>query len=422
MKFGDVYFNRFQTHEPYLMESPDPRLGYAIIIPCYNEPDITTTLQSLWLCQRPEWPLEIIIVVNSSKYSNRKVLDTNDKTIQDIHNWKASHPDPSFKVYIIHAPNLPVKHLGAGLARKIGMDEAVRRFNLNNNPNGVLISFDADTICDSNFLVELEKAFFNEPSLNGCTVYFEHPTQFNDNPRMAYAIVQYELYLRYFVEGLRYAAFPYAFHTLGSCFSVKAGIYASEGGFNKRKAGEDFYFLHKIIPLGHFREVNTTRVQPSARASLRVPFGTGPVVHSLMQSDKELEGYHFRSFLDIKQLFELLSDLYQDSCISKKINNLAEPLQNFLRQRNLFSKIEEIKAHSASYATFRKRFFQWFGAFTIIKYFNFVHHEGIYNKQPVVREVPKLLQHLDIPYETTDQPEELLAVLRTCQKQRTFRN
>ena len=88
----------------------------------------------------------------------------------------------------------------------------------------------------------------------------------------------YELHLRYLNLFSRFTGFPYAYHTIGSCFGVRAETYASQGGMNKRKAGEDFYFLHKIIPLGEFREINNTCVIPSPRESDRVPFGTGAAI------------------------------------------------------------------------------------------------------------------------------------------------
>jgi len=36
------------------------------------------------------------------------------------------------------------------------------------------------------------------------------------------AIAAYELHLRYYVQALRYAGFPHAHHTVGSCLAVRA--------------------------------------------------------------------------------------------------------------------------------------------------------------------------------------------------------
>ena len=49
----------------------------------------------------------------------------------------------------------PVSKWGVGLARKTGMDEAVRRFNSINRPDGVILNIDADCTVDSNYFIEI---------------------------------------------------------------------------------------------------------------------------------------------------------------------------------------------------------------------------------------------------------------------------
>ena len=51
----------------------------------------------------------------------------------------------------------------AGTARKAGMDEAVRRYNLLGKPQGIIVSLDADTLVDENYLVEIENYFRKNP-------------------------------------------------------------------------------------------------------------------------------------------------------------------------------------------------------------------------------------------------------------------
>src|SRR4029434_9989987 len=92
------------------------------------------------------------------------------------------------------------------------------------------------------------------------------------------AIAAYELHLRYYLQALRTAGFPHGYHTIGSSMAVRARTYMEQGGMNRRQAGEDFYFLHKLIPLGGFTELNSTTVYPLPRPSNRVPFGTGRAV------------------------------------------------------------------------------------------------------------------------------------------------
>ena len=70
------------------------------------------------------------------------------------------------------------------------MDEAVRRFNLVQNSKGIIISFDADSICDNNYLVEIENNYNKYPLANGCSIYFEHPLSGDDFPDNIYKAIR----------------------------------------------------------------------------------------------------------------------------------------------------------------------------------------------------------------------------------------
>src|SRR5204862_3217619 len=118
------------------------------------------------------------------------------------------------------------------------------------------------------------------------------------------------LHLRYYIQALRYAGFPHAHHTIGSCMAVRAGEYRQQGGMNKRKAGEDFYFLHKIIPLGGFGDLTGTTVYPSPRPSDRVPFGTGKAVRENLPG-RQIKTYPLDAFLDLKQMIARVPKMYR---------------------------------------------------------------------------------------------------------------
>ena len=78
-------------------------------------------------------------------------------------------------------------------------------------------------------------------------------------------IAAYELHLRYYTHGLRFSNLPYSFQTVGSAMAVRCSAYQKQGGMNKRKAGEDFYFIQKIIALGGYSELNSTTVFPVSK-------------------------------------------------------------------------------------------------------------------------------------------------------------
>jgi len=285
MSFADAYLSKQQSIIPHIPELPSEALCYSIIIPSCNEENFLRVLDSLWQCDRPAGAVEVIVVVNAADHAVKEVRDINQNTLLKIENWRRTHPEDRFRFYVFSANDLLQRHAGVGLARKIGMDEAVWRFNRIGKPGGLIVSLDADCLCDRDYLTEIEKYLVRYPQASGFNVYFEHPVSGHEFPERIYqGIVQYELHLRYYIQALRYAGFPYAFHTVGSCYAVKATSYVKQGGMNRKKSGEDFYFLHKIIPLGHFREINSTCVIPSPRESGRVPFGTLPLREAIQLS------------------------------------------------------------------------------------------------------------------------------------------
>ncbi len=74
--------------------------------------------------------------------------------------------------------------------------------------------------------------------------------------RVFLATQLYELSLRYYVAGMKFARSPYAFHTIGSSMAVSPVHYARVRGFPKREAGEDFYLLNKLAKLGSVLELD----------------------------------------------------------------------------------------------------------------------------------------------------------------------
>ena len=123
------------------------------------------------------------------------------------------------------------------------------------------------------------------------------------------AMVKYELYLRYYQEALAYIGHPHAFHCIGSAFAVRASDYVAQGGMNKRQAGEDFYFLQKLISTGRYACLNATRVYPSARFSTRTPFGTGQAVRQIVEDGGYFPVYHWGAFRDLKYFFQGIANL-----------------------------------------------------------------------------------------------------------------
>lgn len=427
MTFAQKYLDK-QTEVVGFSEPPHQQLQQIVVIPAYNEPGILRSITSLYQAKMPVSATEIVVIVNAPENAPHSVLQQNAATVRQLHKWQKKHSHSRLKLLVVEKNHLPAKTAGAGMARKTGMDAAVARFNILNRDNGLIISLDADTTVAANYFTELERHFAENPRHTGCNIYFEHPLSGSEfSSGIYHSIAQYELHLRYFVEAMRYTAFPYAFHTVGSCFAVRAGAYVRQGGMNRRRAGEDFYFLHKLMPLGPFAELNTTKVCPSSRPSERVPFGTGPVVRELAQSGQPLTTYNFSAFAAIRQFLCLTPQWFQQHPpqVARLLEELPLYLQAFLNQQNFTAAIAEINANVASETAFYKRFFQWFTAFRLIKFLNQSHQQGTYSKQPVTamsRQLLKAIRPQMCPAAAQNPAYELLISLRQLQRSTSFSN
>ncbi|MEN8118918.1 MAG: glycosyltransferase family 2 protein [Bacteroidota bacterium] len=412
----DKYIKKHAVNQPFINENPEKDLQNIIVIPCYNEPAIIPTLNSLISCKEPENSVEVIIVINSADNTDIEILEQNRRTKSEIDNRLVSFKSNKLKFHTIWIENIPNKFAGVGFARKVGMDEAIRRFSSTSNANGIITGFDADSLVSENYLVEIENLFLNKPKLNGCSIYFEHPIKGTEFPDIIYRkITEYELYLRYYSLALKQTDFPYYFHTVGSSFSVKAETYCKQGGMNRRKAGEDFYFLQKIMPLGNYVYLNTTTVFPSSRPSDRVPFGTGAFIKSNIENpDKEFVTYNFEVFRNLNEFFKQIDKLFNTPF---KYNNISihESLLEFLKKNEFAKALAEINENTSNINSFKKRFFQWFDAFRVLKYMNFA-HENYYQKITIKEAVNEYLNHFGKEHLYSKNVSELLKNLRQIEK------
>ncbi len=363
--------------EPIIQTQPSSKLNLIVVIPCYNEQNLLKSLDSLRNADLPKSHVEVIIVINNAIDCSQNIIKQNKITLNDALEYAEKYNSDSLRFYPIYKGVLAKKHAGVGLARKIGMDEAAYRLEKIGNPNGVIVCFDADSQCDKNYLVEIEKHFDQNPKTPACSIHYEHPINGDAFSKEIYdAIIDYELHLRYYVHIQRWIGFPFAYQTIGSSMAVRCNAYQQQGGMNKRKAGEDFYFLHKFTHFSDFTELKTTKVIPSPRISNRVPFGTGKAVGEIINNEEELATYHPQSFLILKPFLEIVAQLYIKDLNQFKLNKVVI---DFLNTVQFEQKLHEIRSNSASENSFVKRFFQWFDAFMMMKYVHYAREYGYPN-------------------------------------------
>jgi hypothetical protein len=253
------------------------------------------------------------------------------------------------------------------MARKIGMDLALGVFDYERRGPHLIFSLDADTLVEGDYLAAVRSAFARN-RYAAAVINYAHQTA--AGPDEQAAICCYELFLRYYVLGLRYAGSPYAFHSIGSTMVCTAGAYAQVRGMNRRKAGEDFYFLDKLAKIGGMGEICATTVRPSSRASRRVPFGTGKRVARFTGGmENEYTLYNPRSFLILKQWLGNMASCRDSDpeTILARSARIEPSLDAFLRRYRFNEIWPRLVRNSGDEEHLRDHFSRWFDGFKTFK-------------------------------------------------------
>lgn len=368
----NIYLERYALEKIHITAPPHPDLSMVITIPCYHEENLQTALKSLKSCDLPEaTAVEVIVVINESEEEEPFVSDFNKTTYQEALDWAEENSSARLSFCIIYEKLKP-KHAGVGLARKVAMDEAVRRFESIGKTDGIILCYDADCTCDTNYLTVVYN-YFKNINCVGASIYYEHPLSGDLDERIYKGIIHYELYLRYYANALRWIGYPFAHQTIGSSMAVRNDIYQKVGGMNRRKAGEDFYFLHKVMPMGKFGEITKTKVIPSPRASDRVPFGTGKAINKFLVEGK-IEAYDLLIFEELQKFIADVHLFYEDHSI--QLDKYPKAVSEYLFTVNAESKILSIINRSDRKETYLKHFYNWFDGLQVLKYVHYArdHH------------------------------------------------
>mgnify|MGYP001377499638 CR=1 FL=1 len=361
------YFNRFPFRKINIALEPSKDLKIIVVIPSYNEKNIQPTIDSLFLKQDDfSFNVEVIVLINNSESEIEEIKEQNLLTLKTLQNLSETYSNSNMHLIPVLIGDLDAKHAGVGWARKLGMDIATQRFRTINF-NGIIVGLDADTVVESNYLNSIY-SFFSNNNFNAASIYFEHPVtgdSFSDVHLEQ--IKYYELHLRYYKNSLNYSNLPYSFHTIGSAFALTASAYARQGGMNRRKAGEDFYFINKLIKGEIFGEINDTKVMPSPRVSNRVPFGTGRAILEGLNTKKDLSlTYDFQSFEVIHSWINRIETK------DFKYGNFPEILKAYMGEEIWIKHHTMMLNNTNSHKSYLKLFYNIFDAFWMLKFIHFL--------------------------------------------------
>lgn len=361
------YFNRFPFRKINIALEPSKDLKIIVVIPSYNEKNIQPTIDSLFLKQDDfSFNVEVIVLINNSESEIEEIKEQNLLTLKTLQILSETYSKRNMHLIPVLIGDLDTKHAGVGWARKLGMDIATQRFRTINF-NGTIVGLDADTVVESNYLNSIY-SFFSNNNFNAASIYFEHPiTGDSFSDVHLEQIKYYELHLRYYKNSLKYSNLPYSFHTIGSAFALTASAYARQGGMNRRKAGEDFYFINKLIKGEIFGEINDTKVMPSPRVSNRVPFGTGRAILEGLNTKKDLSlTYDFQSFEVIHSWINRIETK------DFKYENFPEILKAYLGEEIWIKHHTMMLNNTNSHKSYLKLFYNIFDAFWMLKFIHYL--------------------------------------------------
>lgn len=381
------YLKKYSYSTWTLESNLNSNLENAVIVPVICEYDNLKKLLRSLLRNDPKYfsTTIIIFVVNCFPNSSEDVKHDNQKALRLLRSIISSNTfddsllpemkDAKLNLGLIDAcsPGLemPYKIGGVGLARKIGMDEALKVFNYQSNFKKLLICLDADCLVEPNYLTSIVEQF-NSKNLSAGYVNFAH--NINEDSTTEEAIICYEIFLHYYVLGLKYANSPFAFHTIGSTMICDFESYIKIEGMNKKKAAEDFYFMEKLAKNFRIEKINSTTVYPSSRESWRVPFGTGQRVgRFLSHKQNEYLLYDPICFDVIKQWLNIFSssEFYEGEQYILLAKEIHTELSKFLVKQKFVSDWNKILANSTTAEQITKQKQKWFDGFRTLK---LIHH------------------------------------------------
>jgi hypothetical protein len=359
----EQYLARYAEKESQLVI--DSQWRRALVIPVYGE--------SLSLLERFEHlpsDVLIILVINAPDHAERDApakyeanQDMYDALLQRPHrqlgeglSWVQGKRDFLVVERFSQLP-IPVKQ-GVGLARKIGADIALRLFQQQVLLEPWAHCSDAD--------VHFPYEYFSIPADDEVAAYLYPFRHIGSGDRLLdQATQRYERWLHHYVEGLRCAGSPYAFHTIGSILAINLRHYAMVRGFPKRSAAEDFYLLNKLAKVGKIVSLSEPCLPIDSRHSDRVPMGTGPAVAAIMKGERDYVHYSARSFDQLRVLLDYLSSLTIEETEVDTL--LPVNVVQWLEEQEFETRLAEWRKGSRSNNNLSKAIHDWMDGFRTLK-------------------------------------------------------
>jgi hypothetical protein len=350
----------------------------------------------------------MVLVINESETATSTVSANNRALAATVQQrfeacWQSTGEYPGFGLSLLRDAENPRDVLlvdrfskgrglpvggGVGQARKIGVDLAAALIHRGLIHSHWIHCTDADVKLPETYFSRCNRADVKPSQYAALNYPFRHcddPAR-AESKHVVAATRLYELSLRYYVAGMKYATSPYAFHTIGSTMAVNVSHYAKVRGFPKRAAGEDFYLLNKLAKVGGVLSLaidsDCAPLEIEARRSDRVPFGTGAAVNRMVDLADLLNDYRFYD----PAVFELLRlwlqslpavwrsrsshlgvDVFSIAADAPDQDAGLQSLLESLQELKVEKALEHAFRQSADLEQFSRQMHTWFDAFRTLK-------------------------------------------------------
>jgi hypothetical protein len=373
MTVSGKYLQTYGEPEIFALANfPALQWNYCLLIPAYGEPaDFVDRLNNGLMARHSV--LLIVVINRPDNNDHAEHLAANTQLHSHIRQlgelcWQnanlelircAGSASAIVVVDRFSSQRIPPRQ-GVGMARKIAGDLAATLIGRGQIASPWLFCTDADSHLPDNYFLAAAT------DQGAALVYpFRHHCEDND---LGQATALYEHYLHHYVDGLKAAGSPYAFHTIGSIMAVHHRHYAMVRGFPKRAGGEDFYLLNKLAKTGAIISLNSPTIAITARVSQRVPFGTGPAVEKILAMTNPSQDFKLHNpkiFEELKAWLATIPDLVANN---DALARLSHNSRNLLVAMGVESAIDHCRQHSRTGAGFERQMHTWFDGFRTLKY------------------------------------------------------
>lgn len=346
-------------------------------------------------------PTLLVLVINENRSSQHLYSDSNQKTLawlaellsisSDSHMQVADRN--SLCVLVINRCGeraFPEKQ-GVGLSRKIGNDIGAMLFSKGIVCTPWLHNTDADAKIPYNFF-EQASPYTNLKKPPAALLYnfLHHNDDKEASDKHWQAAISYEIWLRYYVLGLRHARSHCAYQSVGSTICSHAVYYTRAHGFPKKAAGEDFYLLNKMHKLSPLHSLKGEPIQLTNRVSARVPFGTGQGTQKIVENSADGGQhliYHPKCFEALKcfliwiQKGDLTLSAIPDD-FETSVRVATDGLIKHYDLGALKRQLEQAKTRARSQHQEIIEFHRWFDSFLTLKSIHFL-RDNFFSNLPV---------------------------------------